>query len=167
MQPIGSALASVAEHEPDILFNRTIGLGVGTPIDRGDLEAIVQRYDSAAVRCFFLHLHPDAQPTELTGWLTELGLIPARAWMKFRRDAHPAEVRPSSFDIRRVDAQHAEGFARIVASCFGLTPASRQTLTTMTECPHWHLFMSFANGVPAGTGAVYISAGSRTMDRRT
>jgi GNAT superfamily N-acetyltransferase len=164
LETVGSALVSLAEREPDILFNRTLGLGLAEPAKRADVEAVVRLYKDAGVKRYFLHIHPESRPAALTDWLAQHDLIPGRAWMKFRRDAHPAEVRPSPLQIRRVDGQHAEDFARIVTTSFGLTPASIAAVAALSECPNWHLFMAFADGVAAAAGAVYIRDGNAWLD---
>lgn len=60
LETIGTALVSVAMHEPNILLNRTIGLGVEAPDVRETVTAIASRYAENGVGRYFLHLYPDA-----------------------------------------------------------------------------------------------------------
>lgn len=81
-ETIGTALVSLVAAAPPsaIVLNRAIGLGVEAPASRRVVDAIVDRYVAAGVSRYFIHVHPDAVPSELRSWLLERGLEQALAW---------------------------------------------------------------------------------------
>ncbi len=115
LETIGTALVSVARHEPSILLNRTIGLGVEALDTQETVTAITSRYADDGVERYFLHLHPDAWPPELRDWITQAGLVRYRGWVKFHRaPVAPPELR-SELRVRRIGVEHALEFGRIAA----------------------------------------------------
>lgn len=161
---IGAALVSAAYREHSILWNRTIGLGVGSPAGPGDLQRIRGIYEEAGVTRFFLHLHPQAQPPDLREWMAGAGLENVRGWMKFERDASlPAEVR-TDLRVERVGPEWAAKFGRIVAGAFDFTEAAGEAVAALNGRPGWHQFMSFDGDEPAGTGVLFISEGLGWLD---
>lgn len=164
LETIGTALVSVARHEPNILLNRTIGLGVEAPDVRETVTAIASRYAENGVERYFLHLHPDAQPPELRDWIIRAGLVRYRGWVKFHRDPiAPPELR-SELRVQRISVEHAVEFGRIAAEGFGLSEAAIPLLASLVDRPGWHLYMSFAGDTPAGTGAMFIRDGVAWLD---
>lgn len=164
LKEIGGALVSIARHEPSILFNRTIGLGVEQPATQSTVEQIVAAYAAAGVKRYFVHLHPHAEPGALRDWLAQAGLVKYRGWMKFRRDPVTAPARKTELEIRRVGAAHGVDFGTIAASCFDLNEKIIPLLACLTDRAGWHIYMSFADGKPAGTGALLIRDGIAWLD---
>jgi GNAT superfamily N-acetyltransferase len=160
---VGTALVSVASREPSILWNRAIGLGVESPARPEDLQRIRGIYEDAGVTRFFLHLHPQAKPTDLRDRMAEAGLEKARGWMKFERDASPATVR-TDLRVERVGPEWAGDFGRIVAGAFDFTEAAGEALAALNGRPGWHRFMSFDGEEPAGTGVLFVSEGFGWLD---
>lgn len=72
LKKVGTALVSVATRDPNILLNRTIGLGVEAPDTPETVKGIVSRYADKGVGRYFLHLHPEARPPELLDWAATL-----------------------------------------------------------------------------------------------
>ncbi len=159
LKEIGGALVSIARHEPSILLNRTIGLGVERPATQTDVAEIVSAYAAAGTARYFVHLHPEAKPAELKGWLLQAGLVKYRGWMKFRRGPETPPISKTELEIRRVDAAHDVDFGTIAAPCFDLSDKVIPLLACLVGRADWHVYMSFANGQPAGTGALFIREG--------
>ncbi len=164
LENIGAAMVSIARNEPNILLNRAIGLGVEGPDTRETVEAIVSRYAEKGVERYFLHLHPEAKPSGLREWVVGTGLLRARGWMKFHREAAPPPEMESALHVRRIGTDHAIDFGRIVAQCFDLGEAAVPMLSALAERPGWHLYMSFAGGEPAGAGAMFVKDGAAWLD---
>jgi hypothetical protein len=95
------------------VVNRTIGLGVAAPETREAVVAAVERYRAACVGRFFVHLHPEARPAQLAGWLGELGLEAARGWMKFSRGRVAPPRAETTLDLRPARSEDAEAFGRM------------------------------------------------------
>lgn len=159
LEPIGHALVSSARFDPSILLNRTLGLGVAAPDDQATVRRITTHYANAGVQRYFVQLHPDAQPAALRDWLNTAGLVKYRGWMKFLRQPVPPPALTSELQVREIGPEHAQAFGRIVAPCFDLTDAAAGLLASLVGRPGWHIFMSFAGDIPAGTGALFVKDG--------
>jgi GNAT superfamily N-acetyltransferase len=162
----GGAFVSLAEALPEsaILINRTIGLGLISPATEADVQDIVAAYKKARIRRYFVHRHPHSKPGALVEWLQSAGLERARSWQKFERASVPIPARPSSLEVRLVGREHGDDFARIVCDAFDLGVAAIPWFAEIPGRPDWHVFMSFADGVPAGTGAIFVKNGAAWFD---
>lgn len=142
--------------ESAIVVNRTIGLGLATPASEEELDAIVAAYRKADIRRYFVHLHPEAKPSELAERLLARGLEKARSWMKFARGREAPPQVETSLEIRPAGPDDAPEFGRIVAQAFDLGEAAAPWLARLVGRPGWHVYMSFDAGEPAGTGTMYV-----------
>ncbi|MDH5747933.1 MAG: GNAT family N-acetyltransferase [Rhodospirillales bacterium] len=161
---VGGAFVSVATHDPSILLNRTIGLGVEAPAAREDIAAIRKIYGDAGVGRFFLHLNPGAEPEDLSGWLAAAGMRPHRRWMKFRRGLTPPPEKNTYLRIEKIGPDFGHDFGAIAAQGFGLTDLAVPALAALAARPGWHVYMSFAGDDPAGVGAMFVSGGCAWFD---
>ncbi len=164
LKTIGTTLASVAARDPSIIINRTIGLGIEAADDRRTIEEVESLYETAGVKRFFFHLHPEAQPKELGDLMGETGLVPARGWIKFRRGTDPAPRVTTPFSVRQIGIQHAEDFGHIAGTNFGLSEQGCAWLSGLVHRPKWRLYMTFENNVPVGTGALFIDRDMAWLD---
>jgi GNAT superfamily N-acetyltransferase len=168
LQPFshGGAFVGLAARLPAsaIVVNRTIGLGVTTPATREQVDEIVGAYAAAGVERYFVHLNPKSTPAELAGWLQGAGLEAARGWQKFERPLDPVAPVRSGLQIRRVGREHGEDFARIACNAFDAGEQAIPWLAELPGRPGWHVFMSFDDGRPAGTGAIHVADGQAWFD---
>lgn len=163
----GGAFASLAGGLPAsaIVLNRVIGLGVNEPATEAVVEEIVAAYAAAGVSRYFVHLHPSSTPAALRDWLQGAGLEPARGWQKFERPQDPpAAAVATRLDIRPIGREYGEQFARIACNAFDLGEAAIEWLAELPGRPNWHVFMSFVDDRPAGTGALFVEDGMAWFD---
>jgi GNAT superfamily N-acetyltransferase len=162
----GAALVSLAAGLPAeaILINRTIGLGTASPATERSVGEIVAAYADAGIRRYFVHRHPQSKPGNLAQWLRAAGLERARSWQKFERPPSPLARRSTQLDVRPVGREQGEDFARIVCAAFDLGEAAIPWFAEIPGRPNWHVFMSFSDGVPAGTGALFVKDGIAWFD---
>lgn len=162
----GAAFVGLAAGLPPsgIVFNRTIGLGVAAPSTEASVSEIVAAYSGAGVSRYFVHLHPHSRPADLAEWLMAAGLESARGWQKFERAPEPLAAPATDLEIRAVGREHGEDFARIACNAFDLGDGAVPWLAQMPGRPGWHVFMSFAGDVPAGTGAMFVRDGLAWFD---
>lgn len=147
-----------------IVINRTIGLGLDVPATETAVRDIVAAYADAGVARYFVHCHPRSTPGALPEWLIAAGLEMARGWQKFERPLTPPPVATSDLEIRQVGRDHGRDFARIACSAFDLGDEAVPWLAELPGRPDWHVFMTFAGDVPAGTGALFIRDGCAWFD---
>lgn len=164
LETIGTALVSIARNDPTILLNRTIGLGVEGRASWETVEAIVAHYADEGIKEYFIHLHPKAEPPQLRDWLTQAGLVRGRGWMKFHREPTPPPALSSELRVQRIGTEQAVDFGRIAASAFDLSETAVPMIASLADRPGWRLYMSFADDIPAGTGALFIQDGVAWFD---
>ena len=165
LRAIDGALYSAARHGQSILVNRTVGLGMAHAADRQTVGSIVERYREAEIERYFLQLDPAAGPAELSDWLREAGLAPySRAWAKFVRGTEPAPDSTSDLEVRRIGAEHAMDFGRIVANGFELDDEWIPVLAGLVGREGWHIYLTYDGHTPAGCGAMRIHEGVGWLD---
>lgn len=156
LEEVDGVAVSIAEHDPSIMLNRAIGLGVEQQASRDTVESVRAAYDAAGIGRYFVHAHPQARPAELRDWLQAAGLAPYRGWMKFVRGREAPPAARSDLRVERIGPEHAGAFGRIVADAFDMTPPAAEALAALADRRGWHLYMSFAGDEPAGTGALFV-----------
>ena len=117
-----------------------------------DLSTAAEPFRAADVARFFLHMpHGTSSPAEH-------GFKEARAWQKFVRFQGAALPDAPALDIERVTpGSSAEAAARIVCAAFDLGTAAEPWLARLCHDPRWRIFLARIDGVPAGTGALFVS----------
>ena len=156
---IGDAFVSIAPTLPAsaIVLNRCLGLGLSTVASKENILSIIDAYRHRDVPRFFLQLHPAAQSASIRQWFVEANLSQARSWQKFQRGTEPV-VRPANntLEIKVIDHRHGGDFADIACNAFDLGDAAKPWVAALPGREHWHIFMSFVDGDPAGTGGLFI-----------
>lgn len=155
---IGGAFVSIAAKLPAsaIVVNRAIGAGLRGPESKETVDEIIDAYQTAGIARYFFHLHPDAQPSEIAGWLTGRGLKKARGWQKFKRGTEPVPAAKTDLTIRRIDVKDGAASAAILTDAFDLGDIARPWFARLPTRERWHIFMTFDGDQPAGTGALYM-----------
>ena len=159
--PFGGALVSIAAALPAsaIVVNRVIGAGLAAPETEATVGGMLAAYRDAGVERFFVQRHPKARPASLADWLRAAGLEKARGWMKFRRGRATVPAFPTDLRIEEIGPAHGAAFGRIVCDAFDLGEAAIPWLARLPGRAGWHVFMSFADGAPAGAGALFVKDG--------
>ncbi len=156
---IDNALIMVAAGDPHFLINRVIGLGVSAPAQRETITHFKQVFDAADIGRYFVHITDDAQPAELNDWLTAENLVPQRRWMKFIHKGGLAPDSGSDLEVKQIGGEHGQAFGEIVAASFDMGEASIPALAKLPDRENWHIYMGFADGEPAATGALFVDQG--------
>lgn len=160
---IAGARCSVCASDPSILMNRVFGLGSQELPTIGQLAELRRAYADAGIDTYFVHL-PHGHGDELIQRLTEAGFERYRGWMKFTRDVAPAAARTTDLDVRAIGPGDASSFAAIAVTVFGLAPDSEPAVAALPSAAGWTAFMSFADGHPAGTGALFTAGNIGSLD---
>lgn len=145
-----------ARHEPNILLNRVIGLGIDLPAMKRDIHQIRDHYTGQGIDEFFLHVQPWVRPAKTWNWLFEAGMKRDRGWTQFIRG--PQMIAPVTTELRvaRIGQAYAEDFGRIAAQGFGLSEAAIPAVAAMVGMPGWHHFMTFSGDRPVGAAALRV-----------
>ena len=155
---IGSAFVSVAGALPAsaIAVNICFGLGLEKTATRDEVEQVIRLYTDNGAQRYFVQLHPQARPDSLASWLKEHGLEQTRGWMMFQRGRDAPAAASTSLTVREAKTGDAQAFARISCDAFDLGDAAIPWLAQLVGRSGWHVYMSFDNDKPAGTGAIYV-----------
>lgn len=158
---IGGAFVSIASELPAsaIVVNRAIGIGLHEPADRLSASKTVCAFKKRGVARYFLHLHPEAGPADIAGWLKEDGLEQTRGWMKFDRGTEPPPEISTELRVSKIGPAHGPAFGAIVSDAFDLGPKAAGWLANLPAQSGWHIYMTFAGNEPAGTGALFVKDG--------
>lgn len=154
-----ASVASIAAALPPsaIVVNRAF------LIEDADLCAAAESYRAACVGRFFLHLPHGSSHLADTG--PTHGFGEARAWQKFVRFRGTALPDAPALQIERIlPGPAAEAAARIVCTAFDLGPVAEGWLAMLCRDDRWQVFLTRIDGVPAGTGALFVSNGTGWCD---
>lgn len=162
MEEVNGVVCSVSSAEPSILINRCFVTDEKALEKISVIKTIKQLYSDAGVGEFFLHV-PHATAKDHAN-LEQAGMKKSRGWMKFKRDTTPAVARNPDLSIRKIDAEYAEAFAKIVVPCFDLTEASIPLIASVVNHPDYHIYMGFDNDTPAATGGFFFRDGVAHCD---
>lgn len=148
----GEVLVLACEADQGILMNRCLGFEPGSAARLEEIIAVYRQRNIA--RAFFSV--DEEHAAELGPLLEQHGLVRARPWVKFCRDAAPAIPASTELSIRRIGSGDGEDFGRITCNAFDLPPGFIPILARLPEREHWQVFMSFDGDTPAGCGSVHV-----------
>lgn len=165
-ESIGTALVSVVAAAPPsaIVLNRAIGLGVAAAADRETVTAILDRYATAGVSRYFVHVHPDATPPALRSWLLEGGLQQARGWMKFTRGREAPPAVASPIEVREARSEDMAAYARIAVAAFDLGTVLEPWIVQLNRAPGWRAYVGVLDGEVVSTGGLFVHDGIGWLD---
>lgn len=141
----------------DILyFNRVIGLGTDRAAGAAELDLLIDRYRSAGIPRFFLHLSPVARPAALPHWLDERGFVHHNNYAKLYRDLRDIPHTDTGFRIDPVTPGDAALFGRLSAPLFDWPPLVERLLMRTVGTPGWHHYLAWDRDEPVACGAFRV-----------
>ena len=153
---LGDALMLMASRIPLFQFNWLSGAG----LDGADADAIpvaVARFRGAGQSKFFIQIPPSPNAVRLEAQARAAGLAPHPiAWTKFERETRDPPRVDSALTIHEVGGAERDLFAATVAAGYGLPAAIATWLGEIVGRPGWSCYVCFADGEPAGAGALFV-----------
>jgi hypothetical protein len=143
IEHIADATLLIAPLLPMGLFNRAIGLGVTQPVASNDIDAIVDRFETAGSPKYFIHSAPASDPS-LVPLLEERGFALGQPpfWAKTVLIGN-AEPLATELIARPVKEGEVPRFAEVICSAFGMPPFMNGWIQTMAARPEWTGFGAF------------------------
>jgi Acetyltransferase (GNAT) family len=157
-EPVGSGHAFLLEKVPMPLFNRVIGLGIGTPLTRSDIDRVIQLYAAKGLDCC-IALSPVALPEGAAQWLEESGFEVRGRWAKMHRGSDPPPAISTDLRIEQIDAERADTLGPVACAGFGLPPALGPVLASLARHRDSRAYAAFDGEQPVAVGVLTINRG--------
>ncbi len=155
-RPMGGALLMMASRIPAFQFNWLAGAGLQSD-DSEEVSRAVARFRDAGQAKFIVQVPPGAYAERIAARAMSEGLVEhPLAWAKFRRDASDPPRVGTSVEVREAGADDRDLFATTATAGFGMPPPMSQWLREIVGRPGWRCFVGFADGAPAGAGALFV-----------
>ena len=156
MQRIGSAFEFTATAFDIPLFNRVVGLGLDEPAAETMIDEAIAHFREAGVKHFACQMSPEAQPSELPGWLKARNLRVSDNWVKMIRGVEPPPAIRTDLRIELVGLEYADTYSEIAAIAFGMPPVVRPWLVPIIGRAGWRHYLALDGVRPVGCGALFV-----------
>ena len=169
-----------------LLFNRVIGLGMREPVSHAHIDDIIQFYEKAGSKRFFIQLSPYIRQDDLPDMLMEKGFRHYNNWVKLLRPVNaPVPEVDSGLTVQRITEQDAHIFGQIIVESFDWEDTSMADwLAHPVGKPGYRHYAAYWENKPvavaalhthgiyaslafAGTRAEYRSLGAQSLLLRT
>jgi GNAT superfamily N-acetyltransferase len=157
---LSGAVATVVSQIDVLAFNRVVGFGIDAPATEDDLDAFIEFYRAHKVPRFFMHISPDAQPTELAAMLESRRIRHYNNWAKLYRRAEPAPEVECDLRIEQIGADQGDTFATIVDRTFGFPVLADTWVASLVGKPGWRQYVAFDGDLPAAAAALFVHEGT-------
>ena len=152
---VGGATVLRSSEAPDSpMLNRIVGLGRNAPATEAGLDQALAAIGDD-VTCY-VSLAPGAEPAALEHWVRARGLEPGWGWMAFRRGVADGPTARTSLRLVEVDDDSAQAFGRVVATGYGLPPATVDVCAGAHRLG-WDCWLALDGDEPAAAAAMYTA----------
>jgi GNAT superfamily N-acetyltransferase len=143
---------------PSPLFNRVLGLGLESPATSADLEAALERFQSAGVPGWWLHWSPEATPRDFPEVLEKRGFTPPgrRSWAKMLRDASPPPEAGTDLVIVAANGARAVAATRCIVDAFGMPAVMEAWLAGLHDRARWRVYAALDGDQVVGGACLFI-----------
>ena len=155
-EPLGSGVLVHAAADV-LMFNRVVGLGVGSPASAADLDQAVARFEAAGARRFMVQVAPHARPDGLVDWLAARGFHRHNHWVRLVRDTAPVAQVHTELRVSEFGRAHAEEFGRLEAEAFGHPPELAGLSACLVGQPGWRFFGAFDGPALVSVSALRVN----------
>ncbi len=147
-------------------LNRVVGVGLGSPADRSDIDRILAFYGHHGKTTFRVELAPVARPAEVAHWMEEAGLRRApvtvtKLW-EHLTDTTPVVDDPRDTDVRRLDAGDAEAVGKLTAVAYGAFDSMNEMelwFSATVGRPGFLYYGAFENDRLVASSASFVEGG--------
>ncbi len=157
VQSIGSVKITAIPGIDFNIFNRIIGLGVGTPATEAMLDQAIAMLQDAGVKTLCVQLSPLAEPAQLVDWLKTRGFTHGSNWAKMIRDNAPAPAVQTDLRVEAIGREQAGILTEVAITAFGMPPQLRHLVGGCVGKPGWHHYVGFDGEQPVSAAAMFVS----------
>jgi hypothetical protein len=156
----GTRALLAARHLPDPVLNRAIGLGNVREASESDVDAIVRWFAATGVSRYWIHVGPQARPSEaaIVGWLRGRGFAPParRTWAKMLARAAPPPAAPARCALRPARVAEAEAVAATICAAYGMPGAMAPWFAALVGRDRWRTFVAVDGDEIVGAGMLFV-----------
>ena len=159
LEHVGGAWAFCRPRDATLSFNRVMGLGLerpASPDDLADLKTFFGRHEAPTFR---ISLSTAAEPVGFETILTAAGFGTNTHWVKWVRDASPANTPTTDLRIERASADEAATVDEVLLAAFGHRPQSVPLVSALVGRPHWHHYVARDGDTPVAVATMYARDG--------
>lgn len=141
------------------LFNRMIGLGVGTPATEDEVDAAVRFFSDLHRTQSLVQVVPAARPAEIGAWLARRGYAPGAEWVKMWRPLEQVPDVDTSLRVERIGAAYADAWVDVAATAFEMPPEVRDLPRASIGRAGWYFYLGFDGELPVCVAAMRVADG--------
>ena len=154
---VGSACVSIVKNIDILAYNRVIGLGLTEPATEQILDDIISKYKEAAIKRFFIQIHPEASPSDLKQWFQKRNIVHHNNWVKHYRGVENAPAIDTELDIREIqNKEEAEQFGYIITKSFEWPEEMKYWFANLSGRKCWKTYLAFKGADPVATASLYV-----------
>ena len=140
------------------------GFAAKQQVTHADFDKIFAVLDDNGVTSVRFRLPSSPQISEITDWLTKRGLRNISHGVQWIASTEQERTVETPFDLRPVDSDHAEAFAKIVIENYGLQEADvLEHYIQLVNTPDHECFIAFEERTPIGTGVIFKKEESASL----
>lgn len=151
----------IAVNAIDVLaLNRVVGLGLGGEPSDEHLSRLLDAFERTGSPRLFVQVAPLNGHESIGTRLETLGLRHYNNWMRLRRDLTNLGALPppsAEIEVRRIEADQADVFGRIVAGAFGYPPPLVPLSGQVVGRPRWYHYLAYDGSTPIAAAAMYVN----------
>ncbi len=143
----------------DVLgFNRVIGLGISNPISDDQLEKIIEFFNNAGAKRFFVQVSPAAQRNNYEEILLKHRFEHYNNWAKFYKKLNTKLPPPkSSVIIDEVGISEAQIFNKVMKDAFEFEDELEMLLSQTIGRNGWKHYLAKDKEAAIGAGSVFLN----------
>jgi GNAT superfamily N-acetyltransferase len=155
-----TAVVLAARHVDVLALNRVIGLGLRGPVTESTLDAVVQALEATGSPRGFVPIAPMPGASAIAAALEARALRHYNNWMRLRRNLDNLDdIGPPSgaLDVRRIGAEGAPAFGRLVAEGFGFPASLALFVAAPIGRTGWSHYLAFEGDTPIAAAAMFVA----------
>jgi len=156
----GPVQATIATDLAEVgMMNLVLGATAPGAVADGHLAAAAEWARSQGVACY-IPVTPGLPESEAAEtWLASDGQVPAYAWMKFVRDAHPPRFTAPAVEVVELTDPDEAPFGMIAATGFGLPAWAAAFFSRLPGAEHWRCYAARVDGEAQAVAAMHVHGG--------
>lgn len=157
---IEDAICMAASGMDILAFNRAIGAGLTTPMNKDHLDEIIDFYRFCSSTRFFLQLTPEIITSRVWSLLETSGFRFYNNWCKYYKELKKYEPVPETdLKVALVKPDQVHLFAHIMKTSFGIEYDIDNLMASTWGKRDWHYYFAMDGDKPVAAASMCIRSG--------